>query len=1066
MRKIILLFCVCALKFSVAQTVLLGLTTYGGENYGGTAIFITDSAGNNIHFLKEITSNIVTTTGGTPYGPEAMFAWHSNLCRTSAGRYFGVAHTSTVVLHDFIYEFDPATNDIKRVAYFTGSATPTGMTEGIDGKLYGFTGYADEMYSFNPATLTITNMFMALGGTAYPAHPTASSNGLIYGISTWGGGGSAGEFFQFDPITHTFTLRHVFAGMVTNPKGHLVEAPNGRIYGVASNTLFEWDPVAGAMHYIDTLSGLRSIDLCLGNEGKLYGFTNDGTMFTYDPDSAVFNNVFTMGIGGDGELFMASNNKLYGETPGGVNGRGTLCEYDLASGSTTVKANFPNPFPLISAGGSSANYLIQVPCTPSAIVTQPQDSVVSCSGASALFWVKATGTFVPYQWQLNTGSGWNNITGSAYYGESIGDTLRLSSVADSMNHYQYRCIVGGVCSGYDTSGVGELIVLPKPFAQITSPIPVVPNNYFCAGDSMTFHAYATANASFQWYNTLGGATAIAGETDTVFTTTTPGSYFIETTDVLTGCSNRSSSVYIGTPLFTGIYHPTSQSVCAGADAFFVAKISGAPYTAIIKHWEINTGSGWQVAVDTGSITGASTDTIRINPVDTYMNGYRFRRIASNLCSLADTSHEALLTVPVPLMLGINVTPSPYFCSGDTVVVSKTIPTSPSAGTTYWYHNGSLIPGSTDSNAINAVDTGNYYFTFVTSPGGCYQYSTPVILIEQLDCDVWPGDANNDLLVDNYDLLPLGLYYGSIGNSRPDGISNLWQAWSSFDWGILQSSGQDIKQADCNGDGIIDDNDTLAINQNFSSIHSVIAPANDQHTPFPPIFLSSLSGGVHPGDFVNLEVDLGNSSQPINGIYGIAFDLNFESALVEPGTTSMQFPASWIGDPGVDLLKFSNIDMLSGLIQASTVRDDHFNKNGYGSIATINFQVRPDLSTTDTIHFNFLSVFAIDSVGTQIDLNPLSFQVPILSTVGIGEIANSKTPVVYPNPVAAGGDFYFTADEPIGSIQILDAQGQLMKDFNTSRSNKFKCSTSDLIPGVYVIKIETTTNLYHLRLVIQ
>jgi hypothetical protein len=48
-----------------------------------------------------------------------------------------------------------------------------------------------------------------------------------------------------------------------------------------------------------------------------------------------------------------------------------------------------------------------------------------------------------YQWQLNTGAGFNNISDSAYYTNSNTPSLQLNNIPSWWSGYQYRCIVDG-----------------------------------------------------------------------------------------------------------------------------------------------------------------------------------------------------------------------------------------------------------------------------------------------------------------------------------------------------------------------------------------------------------------------------------------------------------------------------------------------------------------------------------------------------------------------------------------------------------------------------------------------
>ncbi|MDI6792995.1 MAG: FG-GAP-like repeat-containing protein [bacterium] len=74
--------------------------------------------------------------------------------------------------------------------------------------------------------------------------------------------------------------------------------------------------------------------------------------------------------------------------------------------------------------------------------------------------------------------------------------------------------------------------------------------------------------------------------------------------------------------------------------------------------------------------------------------------------------------------------------------------------------------------------------------------------------VWPGDTNNDGIVDEKDVLPVGQYWHIEGPERYDG-SMRWAAQSVMPWEIHEST-----YADANGDGIVDEKEILAIGLNW------------------------------------------------------------------------------------------------------------------------------------------------------------------------------------------------------------------------------------------------------------
>ena len=105
--------------------------------------------------------------------------------------------------------------------------------------------------------------------------------------------------------------------------------------------------------------------------------------------------------------------------------------------------------------------------TSPAITTQPSN-VTICAGSNASFSVAATGTGLTYQWQVNTGSGFVNITNGAPYSGATTATLSITGATPGMNGYSYRCVVSGTCPAGSaaTSNSATLIINPLPITSL------------------------------------------------------------------------------------------------------------------------------------------------------------------------------------------------------------------------------------------------------------------------------------------------------------------------------------------------------------------------------------------------------------------------------------------------------------------------------------------------------------------------------------------------------------------------------------------------------------------------
>lgn len=99
-----------------------------------------------------------------------------------------------------------------------------------------------------------------------------------------------------------------------------------------------------------------------------------------------------------------------------------------------------------------------------AIGTQPSNTTV-CQNSNASFTVAATNAN-SFTWQVNTGSGFNNIPAGAPYAGINTATLNISATPSTFNTYQYRCVVNGPCGGPINSNAATLTVTPTPTATI------------------------------------------------------------------------------------------------------------------------------------------------------------------------------------------------------------------------------------------------------------------------------------------------------------------------------------------------------------------------------------------------------------------------------------------------------------------------------------------------------------------------------------------------------------------------------------------------------------------------
>ncbi len=125
-----------------------------------------------------------------------------------------------------------------------------------------------------------------------------------------------------------------------------------------------------------------------------------------------------------------------------------------------------------SSWGETEDYMVNiVSCVVGAFTTQPSPATISC-GLNTSFTVAGNGTAAAFQWQENTGAGWNNIINGGIYSGATTTTLTLTGVPPTYTGYQYRCVLTGTCTPATNSNAATLTVTQPPAPSI-SPAPPV-----------------------------------------------------------------------------------------------------------------------------------------------------------------------------------------------------------------------------------------------------------------------------------------------------------------------------------------------------------------------------------------------------------------------------------------------------------------------------------------------------------------------------------------------------------------------------------------------------------------
>lgn len=211
--------------------ILYGLTSKGGK-YGSGVIFSFDPILLEYKKLKDFDNN----SGSGPFG---------DLLQASDGKLYGMTSHGGIRGAGVIFSYDILTSVYTKLKDFdnTFRSDPYGsLVEAYDGKLYGMTskgGNKDSgsIFSFDPVASVYMKMYdMDNSNGALPLGSFIQASDLkLYAMASKGGSKNEGVIFSFDPKS-SMQVRLIDFDITNgkSPYGNLIQASDGILYGMTT----------------------------------------------------------------------------------------------------------------------------------------------------------------------------------------------------------------------------------------------------------------------------------------------------------------------------------------------------------------------------------------------------------------------------------------------------------------------------------------------------------------------------------------------------------------------------------------------------------------------------------------------------------------------------------------------------------------------------------------------------------------------------------------------------------------------------------------------------------------
>jgi len=644
-------------------------------------------------------------------------------------------------------------------------------------------------------------------------------------------------------------------------------------------------------------------------------------------------------------------------------------------------------------------------------------NTVMCSGLATTFSVSGASTYT-----------WSNGTNTS--------TLNYSPITNTV-----LTVKGTDINGCENTATVSLNVLPLPNVTLAS------NANSNCGIKQT-----TLSISGSTLNTVSWSTGATTQT-IVVTPSITTSYSANVTGVNTCIGNLTKTITVLTTPTISISGPTV--VCPGVTNTLIASGAysytwsggGLPITTLpTKTIAIGSNSNFNIVAF--AINGCSTTTTY--SVNSYPNP-TFMMNSPLVCSNSVTTFSVLgcsacnsyswstgAVTPIVQIAAISngsisvtfndVNTCPRYVSSNYIVyptptLNITAPANVCVGTsanlsvsganTYTWSNSST------STSITVIPTiGSTYSVSGKGLNNCVSTKTISVTVDNTCADVWPGDANSDGTANNLDVLELGLHYSQTGVPRAS-TSNSWQSYFSNNWTGTITNGKNLNHSDCNGDGTIDDNDTLAIYNNYGLTHA-FKPVQTT-TVNPQLSIVPDQTSLVKGSWGTASIYLGDAITSINNINGLAFTINFDNTLIETNSIYIEYQNSFL-DAGQNL-HFRKLDFANGKIFTATTHTINNNVSGNGLIAKLHYQIKSSLTTDEVLNIGLSQANQSNASGIIAPLTTGAGTLMALgSSVGIQEL-NGNIISISPNPT--NGSLTINSKTELQKIEFVSITGQVL-----------------------------------------
>lgn len=385
----------------------------------------------------------------------------------------------------------------------------------------------------------------------------------------------------------------------------------------------------------------------------------------------------------------------------------------------------------------------------------------------------------------------------------------------------------------------------------------------------------------------------------------------------------------------------------------------------------------------------------------------------------------------------------------------------------WTFNKTITPGAGRADVqlswntpLNLTTLPQFFITLHAKDNECPNNTIDYVLAVKTDSctadSVWPGDANNDNVVDMYDALAIALAHSETGAARTN-PNTLWQPQTCASWGrVFPVDNTDMKHADCNGNGTTDNADLAAITNNYGNTHGrkKSLPVAIASTTNAPLFLDTAGIVFEAGKTLQIPIVLGTGAAQMQAAYGIATTIDADT-FAPAAPLSISTTSSWLGTAS-NIISFSK-NTRSSAIDWAHARITHTNYSGYGQIGILTLAIPAGTPDNTPLNISFKNTRIIDNQGRQItSTNIKGINTTVKNKLGVGQSNTIITAAsIVPNPSTQKATLIVKLKTNATlRTDVTDITGRTVWTYQSNATEAIALPAQQLQSGIYFVKLTT------------